>query len=108
MAQAALALAATVLIAAMISTAYFYGKGSFQAGLRSTLTQPVTSAGNEAPVSSLNQRIAELTAVNLRFQMQMDGLKAELRKANARLIVSDTAVESCHRIAESSNPSATH
>ena len=90
----ALALTATLLIAAMISTAYFYGKGSFQAGLRSTRTQPITSAGNEAPVSSLNQRIAELTAINLRLQAQMDGLKAELRKANAQLNASGTELQS--------------
>jgi hypothetical protein len=90
----ALALAAAVLIAAMISTAYFYGKGSFQAGSRSTRTQPITSTVIEAPVSPLNQRIAELTAVNLRLQAQMEGLKAELRKANVQLDASDSELQS--------------
>jgi len=90
----ALALAATALIVGMISTAYFYGKGSFQAGLRSARTQPITGAGVEAPGSSLNQRIADLTAVNLRLQAQMDGLRAELRKANTQLNVSDTEFQS--------------
>jgi hypothetical protein len=90
----ALALAATIAIAAMVSTAYFYGKGSFQAALRPTPTPPNASAETEAPLSALNQRIAELTAVNLHLQAQMDGLKAELRKANAQLSASNTEMQS--------------
>lgn len=90
----ALALPATVLIVAMISTAYFYGRGSFQSGGSRSRPQPIASAGIEAPVFSLDQRIAELSAVNLRLQAQMDGLRAELRKANARLNASDAVLQS--------------
>lgn len=90
----ALAFAATIAIAAMASTAYFYGKGSFQAGLRSTPVGPDATAEIEAPLSALNQRIAELTGVNLRLQSQTDVLEAELRKANSQLNASDQKLES--------------
>ena len=90
----ALALAASIAIAAMISAAYFYGKGSFQAGLRPAPTQPNSSVPLDAPVLALNQRIAELTAVNLKLQTQMDDLKAELRKANSHLNGSDDELKS--------------
>jgi hypothetical protein len=94
----ALALAAMIVIAAMVSTAYFYGKRSFRADLRPAPVQPPvqpkTNSEIDAPVLALNQRISELTAVNARLQTEMDGLKAELRKANVKLNASDTVLQS--------------
>ena len=87
-----LAVAAMIVIAAMVPTAYFYGKGSFEAGLRPP-AQPSANVEIGA-VFTLSQRISELTAVNLRLQSQIDGLKTELHKANRQLSASDLELES--------------
>jgi len=90
----ALALAACLMIGAMVSTAYFYGKGTFRRGIQSGATQRPANDGMEAPVLALNQRIAELKAVNLKLQVQMDDLKAQLRRANEHLNTSGANLES--------------
>lgn len=90
----ALALAASIAVAAMVSTAYFYGKGLFQAGLPPVQTQPKIGIPVDVPGFALNHRIAELTAVNVRLQAQMEDLKVELRKANVQLGSSDDELKS--------------
>jgi hypothetical protein len=90
----ALALAAAIAIVAMVSAAFFYGKKSVRAGFSSTPTQPNSSLPFETPVLGLNQRIADLTAVNAKLQAQMDDLKAELRQANVRLSASGGDLQS--------------
>jgi hypothetical protein len=89
-----MALAATTVIAAMVSTAYFYGKHSLRAGPSAMPGQPSGKGQIDAPVLALSQRIAELTAVNGQLQEQMDGLRSELRNANARLGASDEELKS--------------
>jgi DNA repair exonuclease SbcCD ATPase subunit len=93
----AMALAASIAIAAFVSAAFFYGKGSFQSGLHPAPSESNASTAIDAPVLALNRQIAELTAVNLRFESEMDGLKAELRKANKQLNVSGTELQSADR-----------
>jgi DNA repair exonuclease SbcCD ATPase subunit len=92
-----LAFAAAIAITAMVSTAYFYGKGSFRAGVPSAPTRPTANREIDTPVLALNERIAELTVVNVKLQGQIDELKAELRKANAQLNTSDDELKSASR-----------
>ena len=89
-----LALAASIVIAMLVSSAYYYGKHSTKLALRLTSPKPDASTQIAAPVVALNQRIAELTAVNLRLEAEIEGLKGELHKTNNQLTVSDAQLQS--------------
>lgn len=97
----ALALAATIAIAAVVSTAYFYFKGGYRGqvtgysktGDRSQVTGDREERA-DARVEALDQQIAKLTSLNVKLGAEIAGLKAELRKANAQLNASDTELQS--------------
>jgi hypothetical protein len=96
-ARPALAVAAAVLIAAMVSTAYFYYEEGYRVQVTGHRERPAVANSEvrvEALDRQLNQRIAELAAVNMRLQTEMDGIKAELRKANSQLSRSDAELQS--------------
>jgi len=87
-----LALLAAVTLGAMLSTAYFYGTGHRQQPDKIGDRGQVTRDREET--EALNRRIMELSVVNARLETEMEGLKAELRKANAQLNASDTELQS--------------
>ena len=89
----ALGMAAAAVIIVAVTTAYFYGKGSFATSSRATQTQGNTTASSEPPVVTPDRRIGELTALNVGLQSEIDGLKRELRQANGRLNVSHAEFE---------------
>jgi len=89
----ALGMAAAAVIIVAVTTAYFYGKGSFDTSSNATQAQGNTTAIIEAPVAALDRRIAELRAVNVRLQTEIDGFKRELRQANERLNTSHAEFE---------------
>jgi hypothetical protein len=78
------AIAAVVLIGLTLSASYFYRKGWF------TRTQPNLQTISRDPVASLHQRIVELTAANVKLQVEIDRLTAELMKANNQLNATET------------------
>jgi hypothetical protein len=88
---------AAALFAVMVASAYFYERGSLTTNSRPALAQGNTTGGIEAPIVALDQRIAGLTAVNLRFQTEIDGLKLELRQANGQLNASDTDLQAASK-----------
>jgi hypothetical protein len=90
----ALALAAGIIVAGLVSTAYFYGKAGHRSQATGTQVTGDRGQGTATPRFVLDQRVAELTAVNLQLQAQMDGLKAELHKANVQLSSSDDELKS--------------
>jgi hypothetical protein len=88
-----LGLAASLLIAGMVSTAYFYGK----AGSRAQGTgdrEERMAASSEARVEALDGQIARLTSVNTKLAAEIAELKEKLRSANAQLNAADEKVES--------------
>ena len=78
------AIAAVVLVGAALSAGYFYGRGSFNRGLKATnLVVPVT------PVASPDRRITELMAANSALEEEIRGVTAELGRAKNEFSASE-------------------
>jgi hypothetical protein len=87
-------IAAVILIAVMLSTAYSYRRGLFNRSRAPLWSQSSTAPRPETPVVPLDQRIGELTTEKLKLQVQIDRLSGEMRSANDQLIASRTDLKS--------------
>jgi hypothetical protein len=89
----ATAIAATLLFAVVASSGYLYWRNAFsRVGIsesrRSDLPKPQTK------VATADPPIAELTDANLQLKAEVERLTGELRKANDRLVASETGLKS--------------
>ncbi len=88
------AVAAVVIIGLVLSAGYFYREDLFHRASPPSQAQGTGNPKPETAVLALDQRIAELTAANLRLQAQIDSLNAKLRKASDQLSASETGLKS--------------
>ena len=88
------AIAAVVVIGLALSGGYFYGRGSFRTTLPDRQPTNSGSTAVASPPVELSERIAELTATNLRLGAQITELKAALGKANQQLSSTETNLTS--------------
>jgi hypothetical protein len=90
--MSAATIATTLLFAALALTGYFYGRDS----LNHTRRRPESqfAALQPAQATAADLRIAELTDANLAFQAEVERTRGELRKANDRLVATETDLKS--------------
>jgi hypothetical protein len=85
--------AAALVLAVAVSTAYFYGRGTLNRNRMGLEIRHSTLPGSAAPVMGDDPRIAKLSAANTTLHHQVDLLTGELRKVNDQLVVSETGLK---------------
>ena len=88
------AIAAALIMSLTLSVGYFYGKGSLNRTRTALQMQTGNNPGSKSPVPSLDQRVAELTAANLKLQNEIDRLRGELQRASVQLSEKQTDLNS--------------
>ena len=89
----AAAIAATLLFSAFALTGYFYGRDSLN-HTRSRPESQLSTLQTPAQARAADLRIAELADANLTLQAEVERIRGELRKANDRLVASETDLKS--------------